>query len=72
MAVEAVASGRIVTTENHVGDAIAPQNTRLKAMARQIEKLSWILEKTFEWYVVPEYGFEVEEMEAEWQRRTCP
>lgn len=51
----------------------APQNTtnyqsRIAALAKQVEKLSWMVENSFAWYIEPEYGFTMEVLEAEWQR----
>ena len=40
---------------------------RLGAMAKQIEKLSWCLEKAYEWYIEPEYGSTVEAIEDAWE-----
>jgi hypothetical protein len=42
---------------------------RLCRMAKQVEKLSYLLQKGVEWYIEPEYGITLEEMEDMWNER---
>jgi hypothetical protein len=55
-------------TDGQIRDSllISDLQSRLVKMAGQVERLSWLLEKTVEWYVEPEYNITLEDIEDNW------